>query len=229
MRIVGLLSWYDENPEWLRAACLSALTLCDEVIALDGAYEGFGDGHPVSPPAQYAAIEDVCGKGTALGLRSRPWRNQMSKRSALFEIASLVTTEDDWYFVFDADDRVALIPADTRQQLEQTSCDVAVYHLVGGDRYHRGLFRALRGLHVEDAHYHYVATKNGHKVHLRGNEQAHQLEPFLTTHMKVQHLKQARSDARKAASDEYRRFVAEHGIEKTTPEEWSVPDLLPAA
>lgn len=160
MKIVGLLSWFDENPVWLSEAVSSARMLCDEVIALDGAYDGFPGGSPVSGGEQWSAIRDAGGEPvTTLDL----WTDQMEKRTRLFELGAEAGA--DWFFVFDADDLVMRVPSDARDRLEQAREDVAVYTL-GGDRYHRGLFRALTNLRVEDAHYHYLADKDGRTVHL---------------------------------------------------------------
>ena len=57
MKIVGLLSWYDEDPLWLEQAATSAFLLCDEVIALDGPYMAFpGVTAATSPPEQQEAL-----------------------------------------------------------------------------------------------------------------------------------------------------------------------------
>lgn len=217
MKIVGVLSWWDEDPQWLMESVSSAFRLCDEVIALDGAYEGFPSGGAESPSGQ----KDALIRAGARVHGGRLWRDQMEKRTELFRLATNRTETWDWVFVFDADDLVVCVPADTRDRLACTRYDVAVYTL-GGDRYHRGLFRSLRGLRVEDAHYHYVANKYMQTVHLRGEERHHKLEPFANlTDLRVEHRTSARPPERRQAAAEYRRLVAERGIEATTPEEWA--------
>lgn len=217
MKVVGLLSWWDEDSEWLMQAVSSAFKLCDEVIALDGAYEGFPGGTPGSPAGQKDALIRA-GARVHEGLL---WRTQMEKRTELFRLGTCRTEDWDWFYVFDADDLVVNVPADTKDRLRCTRYDVAV-HTLGGDRYHRGLFRALRGFRVEDAHYHYVAKKYMKTVHLRGEETVHKLEPFLNlTDMKVMHRTADRSNDRKARAAEYRARVHELGLEATTPEAWA--------
>lgn len=219
MKVVGLLSWYDEDPTWLEQATRAALRLCDEVIALDGPYGDLpGASAPDSPREQHDALRRAGARVT----RGRIWPTQMAKRSELFRLGLKRTTTEDWFLVFDADDYVAYVATDVRLRLSRTPCDVAVF-THGGDRYHRGLFRALRGLHVEDSHYHYLAEKNGRTVHLRGEERVHDLAPFLNlTDMRVQHRTDDRSDERKAVMRAYRQQVHELGLEPTTPEAWAL-------
>lgn len=216
MKVVGLLSWFDEDPVWLRQAVTSALRVCDTVVALDGAYEGFPGAKTFSGVEQHAAISEV---GVTPSVSDALWTTQMEKRSALFELGR--EAGGDWFFVFDADDLVVQVPGDLRARLARAREDVAVY-TYGGDRYHRGLFRSLPNLRVEDAHYHYLAEKNGRTVHLRGNNAIHDLEPFLNlTDLKVAHRKGDRAPEREAASAEYRRMVSENSTEATTPGQWA--------
>lgn len=226
MRIIGLLSWYDEDPLWLSGAVVGAGGICDHVVALDGAYELFPDGKPHSPNEQVEAIlgaAHFAEIGCTIQQPQTLWTgNQIEKRNALFRLASSVAEPGDWYFVFDADDLVVSVPADARTRLYRATEDVAVYTFTG-DRYHRGFFRAFPSLRVEDAHYHYIADRGRKTIHLRGNDAVHKLEPFMTlTGFRVQHRKSERSPERAAAIAEYHRRIAERGIEKTTPEQWAV-------
>jgi hypothetical protein len=223
MKVVGLLAWYDEPVIWLREAVDSAATLCDHVLAVDGAYALYPDGRAHSHPSQAAVILDAAHArriGCTVHQPDRVWvGNQIEKRSLMFRLGREIGA--DWFFVFDADDVLVHVPADARERLERADEDVAVYTL-GGERYHRGLFRALPKLRVEDAHYHYLAERDGETVHLRGNEQAHRLEPFLNlTDLRVAHRKMTRSSERLASSAAYRRLIEAQALEKTTPEQWA--------
>ena len=224
MRVVGLLAWYDESAIWLSEAVWSAAELCDHVLAVDGAYALYPDGRAQSAPEQAEAILRSAyrrGIGCTIHRPGDLWLgNQIEKRTVMFRLGAELGA--DWFFVFDADDLVTDVPADARLRLEQAEEDVAVYTL-GGERYHRGLFRALPNLRVEDAHYHYLAERDGETVHLRGNEDVHQLEPFLNlTHLRVRHRREERLRERLAAASVYRRELAEGAFEKTTPEQWAV-------
>ena len=225
MKIVGLLSWYDEPAAWLRQTVAAAGHLCDHVVALDGAYALFPGGAAYSPPEQTQAILDganFAGIGCTVVQSATVWEgNQIEKRNMLFRLGSCVTERDDWFLVLDADDLVVAVPADARERLARASEDVAVYTF-GGERYHRGLFRAYPSLRVEDAHYHYLAERDGRTIHLRGNDAVHELEPFLNlTDLRVRHRKSERSPQRAAAAAEYHRRIAEEAGEKTTPEQWA--------
>lgn len=197
------------------------MTLCDHVVALDGAYEGFVDSPARSSSEEVRAITEGC-SGRCTIDQARPiWADQMTKRTALFELGAAQTNPSDWYFVFDADDRVVYAASDIRNRLAATHYDVAVYTL-GGDRYHRGIFRAFRSLRVEDAHYHYLAERDGETIHLRGNDAVHRLEPFLNlTDLQVEHRTAERDIERKAKARAYRRFAEGRAIEKSTPEQWA--------
>lgn len=224
MRIVGLLAWFDEEPDWLFTAVACAAKLCDHVVALDGAYALFPNAEARSPFEQHRAIEKAAHTseiGLTLKAPEEPWQgNQIEKRSALFEIGKQVTDERDWFLVFDADEFVARVPLDARSRLERAREDVAVYTL-GGERYHRGLFRALRSLRVEDAHYHYVAERGEQTIHLRGNEAVHRLERFFTlTDLRVYDHGTQRSLERKRRVADYKRLLFEQEGEKQTPEQW---------
>jgi hypothetical protein len=205
--ITGLLSWYDEDPGWLYESVSSALALCDRVVALDGAYALFPEGKPHSPPEQVAAIERA---GGTVYQPETVWAgNQVEKRTHLFQLEAA-----EWFFVFDADELVVRVPGDARRRLERTQADVAVYTL-GGDRYHRGLFRGLPNLRVEGRHDHYLAEKDGETVHLRGDADRYRLEPFLSlTDLRVQHRR--REKERLQTSAVYDRLV--YGLENPEKE-----------
>jgi hypothetical protein len=247
VRVTGLLCWYDESPIWLAAAATAAARLCDHVVAVDGAYALYPGGKPQSDPEQAEAILHAAyaaGIGVTVHRPREVWMgNQIEKRTALFRLGA--ETGADWFYVFDADDLVTHVPADARDRLEQADEDVAVFTLwwtedverdeakaagarmfsyphEAANRYFRGLFRALPGLRVEGAHYHYVADRDGGLVHLRGHEDVHELEPFLNlTDMRVQHRHPQRARARLEVSAAYDRLVRAHGLEKTTAEAWA--------
>lgn len=246
MRITGLLAWYDESPVWLAAAVAGAAKLCDHIVACDGAYMLYPGGRPQSDPEQAEAILHAAYAAEVGVTIHRPetlWMgNQIEKRSVLFELGQ--ATGADWFYVFDADDVVTHVPADARERIAAAEEHVACFTLWGtqdieqspeksaaarmfayptesANRYFRGLFRALPGLRVEDAHYHYVAEVDGELLHLRGHEDVHDLVPFLNlTDMRVQHRHHQRTRARLETSAAYDRVVRAHGLERVTAEDW---------
>lgn len=246
--IAGLLAHYDESPLWLAAAIQGAAKLCDHVIAVDGAYALYPGGRASSGPEQAEAIAEAAyaaGIGCTLHTPASVWMgNQIEKRNFMFKLAQQMTTPADWVFVFDADDLVTHVPADLHDRLDAAEEDVAVYTLwwtedmhatpareeaaqafpyphEAANRYFPGLFRALPGLRVEGAHYHYLAERGSDTIHLRGHPDYHDLEPFLNlTDMRVQHRHPQRTKARLDTSAAYDRLVRAHGLEKVTAEQW---------
>lgn len=249
MKVLGLLAWYDESPIWLAAAVVGAAKLCDHIVAVDGAYSLFPKGRAWSTPEQAQAITEAAhaaGVGCTIHHPAETWAgNQIEKRTLMFDLAAQIATEEDWAFVFDADDLVTRVPADARARLAETDLDVAVctlwwtedmqrdldkaaaaqlisYPNEAANRYHRGLFRMLPGLRVEGAHYHYVAERDGRVVHLRGHEDVHELEPFLNlTDLRVQHRHPQRTRRRLETAAIYDRTVRSLGLELVTPEAWA--------
>lgn len=105
--IVAALCWYDEAPDLLGAAILSAADAgVEALVALDGAYATYPDGHAASPDEQLAAIVKTT-RATGLSLTvsqpARPWATEADKRTRLFRLADAMCAEGDWIFVMDAD------------------------------------------------------------------------------------------------------------------------------
>lgn len=195
MRVIGLLSWYDENPSWLAECVASAAKLCDHLIAVDGPYALFPDSmiKPLSGPEQAETILRTAhgaGIGCTVHAPAQPWwGDQVEKRDFTFRLGETVADDGDWYLIIDGDEVLTKVPADTRAKLEDTACDVAevmlwernvhdrINELVDAspDYRHplRRLYRALPDMHVTQAHY--VITA-GDKV-LSGAEHLHKLEP----------------------------------------------------
>ena len=131
IKLIGLLSFYDENPAWLAAAIASLSKIgIDHVVALDGAYQLFPGGKASSAPEQHEAIVQTCaglGCGLTLHVPSRVWAgNEVEKRSKMFEIAeSFAEPDHDWYVVIDADETVKYAPSDLRNRLLHSEHDAA--------------------------------------------------------------------------------------------------------
>ena len=177
-RIIGLLSFYDENPQWLRDA-ITTYARCGitHYVCVDGAYFLLQDGKAASPRKQHKAIIDTCanlGVGLTLHVPETVWmENEVEKRTFMFQLADTIKTSDnDWVCVIDADEAVEQ-PVDLRRELAGITQNVAELTLV--DRYSqddpvikanpgmplecqqpiRKLFRA-RGIHCAGNHFTYV-------------------------------------------------------------------------
>ena len=131
MKIVALLSWFNESPTWLAATISSAARFCDHVIALDGAYANFPGARASSGEFEHEAIlrtAEAVGIGVTLHVPDEPYRgNEVEKRNLHFELAKPITSPTDWLFILDADETVVRSPdrAIIRGELEETDLYVA--------------------------------------------------------------------------------------------------------
>lgn len=164
LRIIGLLSWYDEDPQLLKECVAGAAMLCDYIVAVDGAYAHFpgADEKPYSDEEQHDAIVQTAkayGKGVTTWRRVKPWESEVQKRNAILtQIAGIAEPRPgDWLLRFDADEVLTQTGYGTRDLLENTPHDVAEVILwdsrYGGGTPLRALYRNVPGLRIEQAHY----------------------------------------------------------------------------
>lgn len=226
MRLVALLSWYDESPTWLAECVASIAKVCDHLIAVDGPYAMFPGAlsKPASGPEQVETILRVAagsGIGCTIHAPREPWwGGEIEKRDAMFRIGETFTTADDWYFVVDADEVVSKVPSDLRQRLGESACDAAELMLWERDTQSRlaelvdtstdsrwplrRLFRALPELHIEQAHYVVTATRDGVKRVLCGNRDVHVVEPAEQLwDLMLEHRRGQRTIGRLRLKDQY--------------------------
>lgn len=226
MRIVALLSWYDEPPTWLAETVASIGKVCDHLIAVDGPYAMFPGAlsKPASGPEQVETILRVAA-GSGIGCtihqpREPWWGGEVEKRDAMFRLGETFTTADDWYLVVDADEVVSKAPSDLRRRLAESTLDVAeltlweretqsrVAELVDTSSDYRTplrrLFRTLPELHIEQAHYVVTATRDGVKRVLCGNRDVHTVEPAEQVwDLMLEHRHSQRTKGRLRLKDEY--------------------------
>lgn len=200
MKIVGVLSWYDESPGWLAACVAGVGRLVDELVAVDGAYLLMPGGRPRSNVDQSEAIvstAEAAGIGLTLCRPADVWRaNEVGKRQASIELAlARCSTARDWILVVDADMHVVRVEPDiVRADLEATDRLVATAtlidtrdHLVDDDARvrdmardqglstdwtsrDRSLYRALPSLAYGPAHWTISVELDGRRRWLRGPE-----------------------------------------------------------
>lgn len=186
MRLIALLSWYDESPSWLAelvAGCARAG--CDHLIALDGAYQHFPGAleAPRSPSEQALTILNAAhalGMGVTVDQRNEPWQGgEVEKRTVLFELGQHLVGPNDWFLVVDSDEVIEKSPDKLTLKRVLRGYRVAAPMLAEPmdphanehmERLHqsvalpertvfpiRKLFRAHpSGIHLEDNHYTYV-------------------------------------------------------------------------
>lgn len=208
MKLVALLSFYDEPPEFLHRM-ISSLPQAGitDLVALDGAYALYPNGTASSPEEQHDALDEAC---TAAGIRlhlhipATTWHgNEVEKRTRLFELGERVTSEHDWYLITDGDEEIRNADPYLAGHLAGTVFDVAQCELIEPDKTHPGFpkfFRAIRGLHCKANHYTY-ATPDGR--YLWGNAVTTRLEPRIPVDVSIIHHAKARSPRRRTASVGY--------------------------
>lgn len=104
MKIVNLLSWYDEDPDLLMQAVLSLARVgVTHLVASDGPYADFPHKTALSAPQQHDAILAAC-RAADIEMRILKrgvWKTEMAKRTDLWRAADEL--EPDWVVSSDAD------------------------------------------------------------------------------------------------------------------------------
>lgn len=219
VRLVALLSWFDEQPGWL-AACVSSLVKADvdHLVAVDGAYALYPDSMRVwrSPLEQIEAVVGTAyglGVGLTLHQPRDPWfGNEVEKRNLMFDLArqqpAYYTDDDTWFLIIDGDEMISEA-RDVKGELERTPEDVAYYRLVepdGTPNAVRGLYRNHPDLHIRKTHYGY---SHGDQLLWDGGGRP---AGNLTDHLVLEH--RLRTGRREDAKWEYYRAREETQIER---------------
>lgn len=230
-RIVALLCFYDEHPDFLRDVITSLPPAgVDHLVAYDGAYALYPDARPESHPAQHAAIvqaADTARIPLTLHTPEKHWESECEKRTAMFAEAD--EHNPDWYLVIDADEVILQAPVDLKDRLAATERDygdvLSLEHfaptmyaaaeddepIILAQRYvkpRRCLIRAVPGIVVGPAHFDYV-TPDGRN--LWGDEYG---TPLLVRDMVIDHRNRLRAPDRMSAAIEYRDARDASGIER---------------
>jgi hypothetical protein len=209
VKIVALLSFYDENPDWLTECVTRVADLADHVIAVEGRYHDFPTERMWNREDQAEAIlrADV---PVTLHLQREPWPTEVAKREFLFRLAAPIGA--DWLFRLDADEFITNVPADLRERLVHTTRDVAEVYLnespPGTPGPLRALFRALPGIRITHAHNLVTAPVDDRWLVLAGEHSIYQLEPAEQLHdIQVDHRRLQRPRARQEQKDTYYRLM----------------------
>lgn len=243
MKIIGLLSWYDESPHWLGATIASCHDLVDQWVCVDGAYDLFPRGFTPagdSGAEQHEAIRlatQAAGADLLVATHEGPWPGEVEKRTAMFRLAAAVAEPGDWLLVIDADEVVLEWAPDLRKRLADADELVAKAGLVqttwgesgtfdhdhGRQVVHvkpmRMFFRALPNMRVEGAHHFYAADVDGETVWLWGTPNIVPLEPALdlTHSILVEHRNHLRPARRAHAAQSYYAARERAGAEAPPP------------
>lgn len=140
MKVCGVLSWYDESPAWLAAACSGFARVCDQIVAVDGSYALLPGARPASHPLQAEAVLSACEAGGAACTIHRPndlfYGNEVEKRNFTLRLAGAHLEEGDWVIIFDADVHIfKLNEKRVRAELERTERMIASYTVLDGIDY----------------------------------------------------------------------------------------------
>ena len=201
MKITGMLAWWDEPAADLYACVRSMRTLCDAVVAVDGAYEMTPGATRLSPPEQAAAISQAArnfGMDCTIVYPQKIWTGQVEKRNAMLDIA---VEDSDWVIAVDADhrhvgDRTKIRaelcrlgdtadsvrhdfytpPPANPADLEKLSPHPWHTKLSGKTIEHSLILRVLDDMRLERDHWGYSGVRDGQRVAL-GNWRAQNIQP----------------------------------------------------
>jgi len=241
VRIVAVLSWFDEAPSWL-ATCVAGIgRFCDGLVAVDGAYAIYPQGRARSHPQQAEAIvnaAEAAGLELTLHQPTTTWAdNEVGKRSFSLKLAGLQLEEGrDWLAVVDADYHLLQCSPDAiRAALAETPAPVATYTLLDGKDFlgdpklaeyvngrpcdtewtfrTRDLYRWNPTIQIGPAHWTYHAIVDGKRRWLRGpwEKQVDCLD--LNKELVFYHRTQDRAQVRKASAEYYYKMREQHGTE----------------
>lgn len=220
VKIIGLLSWYDERPSWL-AGVVTALAHHVQIahlIAVDGAYGVYPQPKAYSGSEQHGAILETCRNheiGVTIHAPQEPWfGNEVEKRNFCWHLAETIAEEhEDWYFICDADTFVTSALG-LHQHLERAQEDVGQVAFAEpvdgsfdpGGCFLRCIFRAIPGLRFDTNHFTY-RLPDGRNLH-------DPTEPAISLPMvTVEHRTQWRDPWRKEKQKLYYRRRDELGLE----------------
>lgn len=138
MKIIGLLSFFDESASWLSAVVAGMGQFCDAVVACDGGYSLYPGARPRSLPEQVDAIR-IAAESVDLELvlhqpKDVFWGNEVEKRNLTIKLAGAIAEPDrDWLCVFDADMHLMKCNKESiRWDLENTKRNVATMTVLEG-------------------------------------------------------------------------------------------------
>ena len=238
MRVIGLIPWFDERPDWLAASIASMGRFCDHIVAADGAYQLYPGGKASSSADEVAAVvSTTLGAGMGLTLivpRERWVNNEIAKRNALLEAADAIAEPGDWYFWLDADMVVLEVPGDLSARLAESKLfvghatlwtsvhenedinDGAGWHEF--DRKHPLFVRAGLGIRVHWNHWTWIGVDPDTRLEVvvRGNQHEYQLTPPLDlTDVLVEHRSRSRHKDRALTARKYYEIRDLSGAEKS--------------
>lgn len=222
MRLVAIMSYFDEDPAWLTAAVSSlALAEVDHLVCCDGPYALYPDSmrrarsNLEQTQAILAAAHGI-GIGVTIHVPNRAYlENEIGKRNHLFDLSRAALpdmTSEDWFVIVDSDEYIEK-GAGTKTELAKAVEDVAYYRLLEADgtpNYVRGMYRWHPELCLTTTHYGFRHGPNGQLLWDGGGLPA----AVLTDTLILRHMERSTVSPRFKAKWEYYRARDEHQIER---------------
>lgn len=125
MKVIGVISLFEEPLEWVEESISRAASICDHMIVVDGAFESYPHKSPRSPDEMMEVAVRACGRTPVTTLvPGVAWPSQADKITACFALCEAFGTWwEDWLFVFAADEFLHCKPRKLREYLATTQAD----------------------------------------------------------------------------------------------------------
>lgn len=233
IRLVAMMSVYDEQPERIRQCVRDVHKLgVTHAILVDGAYALYPGGEPTSSPAMHKAFTDQArweGIDAVVHAPNEVWAgNEVEKRQAMLTIAQEITNEGDWLMPWDGDFHLH-VQQDVRGLLERDGdgwdfADIQLTDSPYDDGWYwiRLFLRARRDLRFGANHYTYLFGERDQLRWRDGTERrstvvgprAEDLEYGLKTEAKIKHRPEDRAPGRRGKQVTYYMKRDYLGIER---------------
>jgi len=211
-RIIACVPVY--NEEHLLPDCLKSLSgRVDEILIIDGAYEGF-DGHNTSSTdGTLRVIADFMNstKTPTKFMKAEVWRSPIDKYRHFFEMREW--RDGDWFWPFDADDRIEaseeeweeyrtileLVPKLYPHIYMATHIYITLLNDIDRESIRRGVIRWKKGLRYERNHWTWVDA-DGNEIDLGEKK-------IINTELRVRRMEHLRSKRRMDLKSHYNEYV----------------------
>lgn len=217
MKIIAMLSFYDEDPQWIEELMVGVSQFADVLVAIDGAYDLYKgerkfSERQITAPMFASGIEHV-----HLDIGHEWSGNETEKRQYMLDKALDISEPGDWLMIVDSDYLFKEIPRIDifRKTLQTTSAeaiDINFYESEDGTGVHkmRMFMRALPGMFMDGNHFTYrLPDGRHHHVLVRDSTAPSiQAEDIL-----VQHRCYLRDEKRREDQTAYYEQRDEQGIE----------------
>lgn len=220
MTVTACLCWWNEPPRFLDRCARSLEGVADALVSADGAWQLQPDGTPASPGKQIDTLDRAASDAGLFHIKLRHhglWTSQVAKRGTLYQRA-VELTGCDWLLVIDGDEWIDHYDPKLRDELAQTTENVARIHyetrsprLKKRELRIRRLFRGVPGITVRETH-HGIVLPTGEWLH--GPRRIAQAEPRDLSHLiGIAHEQSNRGKQRNQGRQDYYQARARERVE----------------